>query len=77
MDDGAAAFNYIVHWGDDKDPGPDQIFEFTENGCEVWLVEGRESQFADPEMGIAALTPSLPASRLQSEKTDGYTHVFR
>lgn len=64
MQEGATALNYIVHKGDEKDPGPDQILEFTENGCGVWLVEGRKSQFADPEIGIAVLTPSLSESPL-------------
>ncbi|MBE9473531.1 MAG: pullulanase-type alpha-1,6-glucosidase [Chloroflexi bacterium] len=62
MQEGSTALNYIVHKGDEKDPGPDQILEFTENGCEVWLVEGQESQFTNPETGIDALTPSLSES---------------
>jgi hypothetical protein len=42
---GAAELNYIVHKGDEKDPGPDQIFVFSEMGCAVWLVEGQETQY--------------------------------
>jgi hypothetical protein len=40
---GAAVLNYIVHKGDEKDPGPDQILEFSEMRFEVWLVEGQET----------------------------------
>ena len=36
--------NYILHRGDEKDPGPDQILVFADNGYEVWQLQG-----ADPE----------------------------
>jgi hypothetical protein len=35
---------YIIHRGDEKDPGPDQFLNFEKWGCEVWQV-----QDADPE----------------------------
>jgi pullulanase-type alpha-1,6-glucosidase len=35
---------YILHKGDNKDPGPDQILKFSEYGYEVWQL-----QAADPE----------------------------
>ena len=41
---GAPVLAYIIHRGDEKDPGPDQFLEFAVNGCEVWQLQG-----ADPE----------------------------
>ncbi len=35
---------YILHQGDEKDPGPDQFLNFATWGCEVWQLQG-----ADPE----------------------------
>jgi pullulanase-type alpha-1,6-glucosidase len=35
---------YIFHRGDTKDPGPDQILNFSQYGYEVWQLQG-----ADPE----------------------------
>jgi pullulanase len=41
---GAAEMGYILHRGDEKDPGPDQFLNFAEHGYEVWQLQG-----ADPE----------------------------
>jgi len=35
---------YILHRGDEKDPGPDQFLNFETWGYEVWQLQG-----ADPE----------------------------
>ena len=40
----AAQMGYILHRGDEKDPGPDQFLVFDEHGYEVWQLQG-----ADPE----------------------------
>lgn len=40
----AAALNYIIHRGDDKDPGPDQSLNLFTVGYEVWQMSA-----ADPE----------------------------
>ena len=56
---GAEELNYIVHNGDEKDPGPDQTLVFAEKGCEIWLVEGQGVQFNDPEEAVASLTPNI------------------
>ncbi|HNS03698.1 MAG TPA: pullulanase-type alpha-1,6-glucosidase, partial [Anaerolineae bacterium] len=42
--EGATELNYILHRGDEKDPGPDQILTFDDSGYEVWQLQG-----ADPE----------------------------
>ncbi|MEN8238491.1 MAG: pullulanase-type alpha-1,6-glucosidase, partial [Actinomycetota bacterium] len=43
--DGATELSYILHRGDEKDPGPDQALSFDEWGYEVWQLQG-----ADPEL---------------------------
>ncbi|RIK37201.1 MAG: DUF3372 domain-containing protein, partial [Chloroflexi bacterium] len=40
----AAELGYILHRGDEKDPGPDQFLNFATYGYEVWQLQG-----ADPE----------------------------
>ena len=64
---GATELNYIVHKGDEKDPGPDQIFIFSEMRCKIWLVEGQETKFGDPGSGILALTTSMSESPIPGE----------
>jgi pullulanase len=59
MADGAVFLNYIIHKGDEKDPGPDQQLVFAEQGCEIWLVQGRETQFASAEEALAVLEVRL------------------
>jgi pullulanase-type alpha-1,6-glucosidase len=44
--DGAPELAYIIHRGDNKDPGPDQFLVFDEWGYEVWQLEG---EGPDPE----------------------------
>jgi pullulanase-type alpha-1,6-glucosidase len=42
--DGAPLLAYILHRGDNKDPGPDQFLEFAVHGYEIWQMQG-----ADPD----------------------------
>ena len=42
--EGADQLAYIIHRGDEKDPGPDQFLSFDTSGYEVWQLSG-----ADPE----------------------------
>jgi glycosidase len=44
LTDGADQLAYILHRGDTKDPGPDQLLVFDTYGHEVWQLQG-----ADPE----------------------------
>jgi glycosidase len=43
--DGASELAYILHRGDEKDPGPDQFLQLGVDGHEVWQLQG-----ADPAM---------------------------
>lgn len=44
---------YILHRGDEKDPGPDQFLVFDQHGYEVWQLQGAdpESPYILPVMG--------------------------
>ena len=55
MQEGADHLMYIVHKGDEKDPGPDQQMVFAEVGCEIWLTQGKADQFTDAETALASM----------------------
>jgi pullulanase-type alpha-1,6-glucosidase len=55
--DGADQLAYILHRGDEKDPGPDQFLVFAENGYEVWQLSG-----ADPEDPYILPLPAAPGN---------------
>jgi hypothetical protein len=42
LDPGAERMGYILHRGDEKDPGPDQFLNFADDGYEVWQVKGAD-----------------------------------
>jgi len=54
VNENAESVNYIVHKGDEKDPGPDQTLTFAEHGREIWLIQGSETKFSSPEEALAA-----------------------
>jgi pullulanase len=62
MQDGAEYLNYIIHNGDEKDPGPDQQLVFAENGCEIWQVQGKDTQFVSLEEAASASVVTLSAA---------------
>jgi pullulanase-type alpha-1,6-glucosidase len=55
MEVGAPLVNYIVHLGDQKDPGPDQSLDITSLGREIWLIQGSATQYTDPDSAMEAL----------------------
>lgn len=62
LNPGASQINYIIHRGNEKDPGADQILDFEKTGCEIWQVQGRLDQFLNPADAINALTVNLQPS---------------
>ncbi len=40
LSDDAERVGFIVHRGDEKDPGPDMFLELDEHGQEIWVVSG-------------------------------------
>ncbi|MDY7077379.1 MAG: pullulanase-type alpha-1,6-glucosidase [Chloroflexota bacterium] len=51
----ATTLNYIVHKGNEKDPGPDQSLDLTTTGYEIWLSQGSETQYTHPAIPLAVL----------------------
>lgn len=49
----APLLNYIIHKGDEKDPGPDQALIFADTGYEIWQIQGNGTQFTDPAIALA------------------------
>ena len=54
---------YILHRGDEKDPGADQFLNFDKWGCEIWQVQG-----AEPEAPYVLPVP--PARTLECPTRD-------
>ena len=42
LNTGAERMGYILHRGDEKDPGPDLILDFGDDGYEVWQLQGAD-----------------------------------
>ncbi len=70
MAEDAAFLNYIVHNGDEKDPGPDQVITFSGVGCEIWLTQGSAEQYPDAESALGGV-PAPPPDVELSEAPAG------
>ena len=70
--EGGAVLGFIVHRGDEKDPGPDQFLDLTA-GREVWVVSGDAEVYLTEDEAMAARGPvaSGPAEPL----ADGYARI--
>lgn len=62
MQKDADTLHYIIHNGNEKDPGPDQIFKLSEEIREIWLTQGRNTQFTDPGKAIDAMIITLESA---------------
>ena len=60
----AEQLGFIVHKGDEKDPGPDMFLDFAE-GREVWVVSGNETLFTE-QPGEDAETVAGDLSKAQA-----------
>jgi pullulanase-type alpha-1,6-glucosidase len=61
LTDGARRVGFIVHRGDDKDPGPDMFLNLEQHGNEIWLVSGSDNIYSeqpDPD-NLPAAGPAL------------------
>ena len=47
LTEGAERLGFIVHKGDQKDPGPDMFLNINELGNEAWILSGRDTIFTD------------------------------
>ncbi len=53
--EGATQLAYIIHRGDEKDPGPDQFLIFADKGYEIWQIQGSGEQYTNPAVPTAVL----------------------
>ncbi len=51
LTENAQTLNFIVHRGDEKDPGPDMSLDLGEMGREVWLVSGDSTLHTEQPSG--------------------------
>ncbi len=76
LTDGAARLGFIVHRGDEKDPGPDMFLDIAGIGRSVFFVSGAAETYPTAEAALAAAGPVAgPGEPLQ----DGFArvHYFR
>jgi len=64
----ATQLAYIIHRGDNKDPGPDQFLVLDEFGYEVWQLEGvgpdpEQPHYVLPIVGVGAAPGNLDRQR--------------
>ncbi|CAN5903445.1 hypothetical protein BH24DEI2_BH24DEI2_11230 [soil metagenome] len=64
--DAAERLNFIVHRGDEKDPGSDMSLSLSEMGNEAWIVSGSEQIFtSQPDLKTAG-TASADLTKAQA-----------
>jgi pullulanase len=52
--EGAEQVGFIIHKGDEKDPGPDMFLELATMGSEVWIVSGSDTIYTErPDIATA------------------------
>ncbi len=60
----ATMLAYIIHKGDEKDPGPDQFLVFAEKGYEIWQLQDTGVQYTDPAIALAVASRRAGAGDL-------------
>lgn len=56
LKDDARRVGFIVHTGDNKDPGPDMFLRLDEHGREIWLVSGSDTiHTSRPDLGAISV----------------------
>ncbi|MFO8150778.1 MAG: pullulanase-type alpha-1,6-glucosidase [Trueperaceae bacterium] len=65
--EGAARVGFIVHRGDEKDPGPDMFLRLDTHGREIWLVSGSDRILTSRPLG----PPEAGTARLHYHRPDG------
>ncbi len=65
VDQSAGQLNYILHRGDEKDPGPDQALIFAEFGNEVWQLQSADplSPYVYPVADGSPVAPNINKQR--------------
>lgn len=64
----ATQLAYIIHKGDEKDPGPDQFLVFADKGYEIWQIQGAGTQYNRAAIAWAVATRRVAAGDLTKFK---------
>ena len=63
LTDDAQTLGFIVHKGDEKDPGPDMFLTLSEMGREVWLISGSDTIYTEQPDSASAPKGDLGEAR--------------
>jgi pullulanase len=72
---GATEVGFIIHKGDNKDPGPDMFLNLAKDGREVWVVSGNTAIMKEPPDVEALALGDL--SKLRAQWVDRRTIAMR
>ncbi len=70
--DNAKRVGFIVHKGDEKDPGPDMFLELAKHGNEIWLQSGSDEILSAPPLAA----PAERTARVHYYRPDGAYEGF-
>ena len=63
LQDGAERLGFLIHQGDEKDPGPDMFLELGETR-EAWIISGDTTMYTSlPDPSVAPITGDLTTAR--------------
>jgi pullulanase len=68
----AERVGFIIHKGDEKDPGPDMFLVIAQHGREVWIKSGDETIYTSPPLG----PPAEGTARVHYFRPDGIYDGF-
>lgn len=68
----AERVGFIIHKGDEKDPGPDMFLVISQHGREVWIKSGDETIYTSPPLG----PPAEGTARVHYYRPDGIYDGF-
>jgi pullulanase len=72
LKENALRVGFIVHRGDEKDPGPDMFLVLSQHGNEIWLSSGSDQIFTLPPLG----PPAEDSARIHYYRPDGNYEGF-
>lgn len=70
--EGAERVSFIIHKGDEKDPGPDMFLVLSQHGREVWIKSGDETIYTSPPLE----PPAEGTARVHYYRPDGIYDGF-
>ena len=72
LKEAAERVGFIVHKGDEKDPGPDMFLILSQHGREIWLMSGSEEILSRPPL----TPPAADTARIHYFRPDGQYEGF-